>query len=559
VVETGVPLGQAPVVVIMVHGRNAGPANILDLVPRLARPNVTYLAPTAAGRTWYPLGFMADVQKNEPDLSSALELLESVVARAEAAGVPRSHFVMLGFSQGACLTAEFAVRHPSRFGGFILFTGGVIGPPGTEWNHPGNFEGTPMFLGSGDPDSHVPVSRVLESAALFTSMGASVAAQIYPSRGHWVSDDEIAAARKLLDRVTASASKTDETAASARFTSEWQRARVVFGAGARKALPAEIDRLGVKRVLIVTTPGRTPVTHELAGLLLDQLAGVCALAVQHVPRESIVGALAEVDRLAPDAVAAIGGGSAIGLAKAIALERGLPLIAVPTTYAGSEMTSIYGITEAAEKRTGRHPRVAPRLVLYDPELTLSLPANVSAASGMNAVAHAVEAMYAADASPIATASAAEAIRALSHALPLIVANPGDLVARTLALRGAHAAGVSLELAAMGLHHKICHVLGGAFGLPHAETHAVMLPHVAAFNAPAAPDAMAHVAAALGVGDAIQGLQALNRTLGLPASLLKLGFQAADIPRAADLVASASYPNPRPASATDVRNLLSAAL
>ena len=552
------PLGQAPVVVIMVHGRNAGPSNIFDLVPRLARPNLTYLAPTAAGRSWYPLSFMMDVEKNEPGLSSALELLESVVARAEAAGVPRSHIVMLGFSQGACLTAEFAVRHASRFGGFILFTGGVIGPPGTEWNHPGNFEGTPMFLGSGDPDSHVPVSRVLESAALFTRMGANVAAQIYPSRGHWVSDDEIVAAQKLLDRVIASASQTDETSVSARFTSEWQRARVVFGAGTRREMPAEIDRLGVKRVLVVTTPGRAPVADEIAGLLLGKLAGVCALAAQHVPRESIIDALSDVDRLGPDAVAAIGGGSAIGLAKAIALERGLPVIAVPTTYAGSEMTSIYGITEAAEKRTGRNPRVAPRLVIYDPELTLSLPANVSAASGMNAIAHAVEAMYAADASPIATAAAAEAIRSLSRALPLIVAKPGDLTARALALRGAHAAGVSLELAAMGLHHKICHVLGGAFGLPHAETHAVMLPHVAAFNAPAAPEAMAHIAAALGVSDATQGLQALNRTLGLPVSLLKLGFQAADIPRAAELVASASYPNPRPVSATDVRNILSAA-
>ncbi len=558
-VEAGVPLGQAPVVVIMVHGRNAGPSNILDLVPRLARPNVTYLAPTAAGRTWYPLSFMADVEKNEPGLSSALELLESVVVHAESAGVPRSHIVMLGFSQGACLTAEFAVRHASRFGGFILFTGGVIGPPGTEWNHAGNFEGTPMFLGSGDPDSHVPVARVLESAALFTRMGATVAAQIYPSRGHWVSDDEIAAAQKLLDRVIASATKTDEVAASTRFASEWQRARVVFGAGARRALPPELDRLGIKRVLVVTTRGRAPFTDELAGLLLDKLAGICPLAVQHVPRDSIVAALTDVDRLAPDAVAAIGGGSAIGLAKAIALERGLPVIAIPTTYAGSEMTSIYGITEAAEKRTGRNPRVAPRLVIYDPELTLSLPANVSAASGMNAIAHAVEAIYAADASPIATAAAAEAIRSLSRALPLIVANPGDLVARTLAMRGAHAAGVSLELAAMGLHHKICHVLGGAFGLPHAETHAVILPYVAAFNAPAAPEAMAHVAAALGVSDAIQGLQALNRTLGLPASLLKLGFQAADIPRAAELVTSATYPNPRPVSEADVRNILSSAL
>ena len=201
VVSAGVPLGQAPAVVIMVHGRNAGPENILDLVPKLARPGLTYLAPAAAGRTWYPLSFMAEIEKNEPGISSGLAMLEALVSRVESAGVPRSRVVMLGFSQGACLTSEFAVRHAARYGGFVLFTGGLIGPPGTRWDYPGDFGGTPIFLGSGDPDSHVPVSRVRESAEIFTRMGAHVTTRIYPGRGHFVSDDEVALAQSLIDGV----------------------------------------------------------------------------------------------------------------------------------------------------------------------------------------------------------------------------------------------------------------------------------------------------------------------------------------------------------------------
>jgi len=161
VVEAGVPLGQAPAAVVMVHGRNAGPANILDLVPRLARPNLTYLAPAAANRTWYPHSFMAGIASNEPGLSSGLGVLESLLERIQAAGIPRSRIVLLGFSQGACLTAEFAVRHASRFGGVVVFSGGVIGPPGTRWDDAGRFDGTPVFLGCSDQDSHVPESRVI--------------------------------------------------------------------------------------------------------------------------------------------------------------------------------------------------------------------------------------------------------------------------------------------------------------------------------------------------------------------------------------------------------------
>ncbi len=345
---------------------------------------------------------------------------------------------------------------------------------------------------------------------------------------------------------------------SSAFTSEWARVRVVFGAGAVSRLSAEVDALAITRILLVTTAGRVKSLASIRTGLGNRLAGVCGQAELHVPIARVRAAVAEADRVRADALVAIGGGSAIGLAKAAALERALPIVAVPTTYSGSEMTSIWGVTDGETKRTGRSAAAAPRLVIYDPELTLRLPTPVSAASGMNAIAHAVEATYAAGAGPIATSAAEEALRLLADALPAIVDRPDDPGARALALRGAHAAGVALELAAMGLHHKMCHVLGGTFGLPHAPTHAVLLPHVAAFNAPAAPESMARVARALGVDDASAGLHALNRRLGLLATLGSLGFRAGDIERAAGLVTSAAYANPRPVTSDDVQAILRAA-
>jgi maleylacetate reductase len=343
------------------------------------------------------------------------------------------------------------------------------------------------------------------------------------------------------------------------FTSEWARVRVVFGAGAIDRLGAEIDALGMGRVLLITAPGRSSGVASISQQLAGRLAGLCDRAALHVPIDSVRGAAAEAERTNAGALLAIGGGSAIGLAKAVALERSVPVVAVPTTYSGSEMTSIWGVTDGDRKRTGRDLRVAPRLVVYDPDLTLSLPTNVSAASGMNAIAHAVEATYAAGAGPVAVAAAEEAMRLLARALPAIVERPDDRDARAIALRGAHAAGVALELAAMGLHHKICHVLGGTFGLPHAPTHAVILPHVVAFNAPAVPEAMARVAAALGTRDPAESLHALNRRLGLDATLASLGLRAEHVARAAELVTSASYANPRAASADEVQAILRAAL
>jgi predicted esterase len=202
--SAGVPLGQGAAVVIMVHGRNAAPSNILDLVPRFERPDFTYLAPAAAGRTWYPLSFMAERAQNEPGISSGLWVLERLVAEVVARGIPKTRILLLGFSQGACLTAEFAVEHADRYGGVILYSGGVIGAPGTTWEYPGSFAGTPVFLGCSDVDAHVPKTRVDESAALFTRMGATVTERIYPGMGHLVNDDEIAFTRALMNAVVQS-------------------------------------------------------------------------------------------------------------------------------------------------------------------------------------------------------------------------------------------------------------------------------------------------------------------------------------------------------------------
>ena len=188
----------------MAHGRGAGPENILNLLPRLSRPSLTYLAPAAANRTWYPYHFMTDIAANEPGLSSALGVLGSLITRIEKAGVPQSRIVLLGFSQGACLSSEFAIRHAGRFGGVIAFSGGAIGPAGTRWEYPGTLHGTPAFFGCSDQDAHVPESRVTETAAIFARLGADVTTRIYPGMGHVVSDDEIAFAQEMLDAVSGS-------------------------------------------------------------------------------------------------------------------------------------------------------------------------------------------------------------------------------------------------------------------------------------------------------------------------------------------------------------------
>ena len=201
VVSVGPPLGTGLGVVIMLHGRGAGAENILELVPVLDRSQFTYLAPAAAGHTWYPYSFMSAIERNEPYLSSALRRIDALVSEVATRGVPKACVVLLGFSQGACLAGEYACRHAERYGAVVMWSGGLIGPPGTTWNNPGTFDGTPVFLGCSDRDPHIPKERVDESAAVFTRMGADVTERIYPGMGHTVNDDEIALVRTLLDGV----------------------------------------------------------------------------------------------------------------------------------------------------------------------------------------------------------------------------------------------------------------------------------------------------------------------------------------------------------------------
>ena len=312
--------------------------------------------------------------------------------------------------------------------------------------------------------------------------------------------------------------------------------RVVFGENALSRLPQELDRLAAGRVYLVGTPGREAQLEQLARSLGTRVAGSFTGARVHVPGEVTDRAVSGLDRAGATTVLALGGGSAIGVAKALARIRELKIAAVPTTYSGSEMTDVWGTTSAGEKRTGRDARVAPGLVLYDPLLTLSLPPHESATSGMNAIAHAVEALYAPDRNPIATLFAHESIRLLSSALPAIVREPGDADARSRALLGAHFAGQALQLTTMGLHHRICHVLGG-LGLPHATTHAILLPHVVAFKAPNTPEAMHIVAAALGSAGAVTGLVALEKGLGITERLRDIGLAENQIAPTSQAVAA----------------------
>jgi len=343
------------------------------------------------------------------------------------------------------------------------------------------------------------------------------------------------------------------------FTYTANPSRVVFGPGALQQLGAEIERLGAHRALVLSTPEQVDSARRVAELLGDRAAGLFPHAVMHVPIETAQQARAEAQRLGADCAVAIGGGSTTGLGKAIALDSGLPIIAIPTTYAGSEMTPIWGLTEAGVKKTGRDARVLPRTVIYDPELTLSLPLAMTVTSALNAIAHAAEGLYAHDGNPITSLMAEEGIRASAAALAPLAADPRDLQARSNALYGAWLCGSVLGSVAMGLHHKLCHTLGGSFNLPHAEVHTVILPHAMAYNASHAPQAMASIARALGqsraAADAPAGLYALAQQHGAPVSLQAIGMPADGLDRAADLAVQNQYPNPRPLERAALRALL----
>ncbi len=274
------------------------------------------------------------------------------------------------------------------------------------------------------------------------------------------------------------------------FVYNGQPSRVVFGAGSLQHLLREIDLLGATKALVLSTPEQRKSAEMIADLLGPRAAGVFDRAVMHVPIETAREAREVANRLGADCAVAIGGGSTTGLGKAIALDSGLPILAIPTTYAGSEMTPIYGITEAGIKKTGKDARVLPRTTIYDPELSAGLPVGMSITSGINAIAHAAEGLYATDSNPVMNLMAKEGIAAMGRALPAISKSPNDMQARSDALYGTWLCGMVLGNVGMALHHKLCHTLGGSFNLPHAETHTIVLPHALAYNAAAAPQAHA---------------------------------------------------------------------
>ncbi len=321
--------------------------------------------------------------------------------------------------------------------------------------------------------------------------------------------------------------------------------KVIFGAGRRSEIAQAVDALGARRALVVSTPGHQPLAADMAARLGERSAGVFAGARMHTPVTVTEEAVSFVDAKGADCLVSVGGGSAIGLGKAIAARTGLPQVAIPTTYAGSEMTDIIGETAEGTKTTRRTERVRPKIVLYDVDLTLTLPAGLSSASGMNAIAHAVEALYARDGNPVVSLIAEEGIRALATSLPAIAVTPSDVDARLTAQYGAWLCGLCLGTVSMALHHKLCHVLGGMFDLPHAQTHAIVLPHAVAYNAPAVPGPMHRLARALGAADATQGLFELIGRLGIPTALKDIGMPEDGLGRAADAATANPYWNPRP--------------
>jgi alcohol dehydrogenase class IV/protocatechuate 3,4-dioxygenase beta subunit len=331
--------------------------------------------------------------------------------------------------------------------------------------------------------------------------------------------------------------------------------RTVFGAGTVRRVPDEVRLLGGERALVLSTPGRAGLAVRVRAQLGPLAAGHFDGAAMHTPVEVTQRALDALNEVGADCLVSVGGGSATGLSKALAARTGLPQLAIPTTYAGSEVTPVLGETADGVKTTRSEPGIQPQTVLYDVDLTLSLPVAISVSSGINALAHAVEALYSAGAEPVTDALAVEAIGLLGRALPGIVRDPADREARAEALRGAWLAGLCLASVPMGLHHKLCHTLGGSFGLPHAETHTIVLPHAMAYNAPAAPEAMRRIARALDTPDAPTGVYDLIVRLGGALSLAKLGLREEDLDRAAERATAKPYPNPRDLTTQGIRALL----
>jgi maleylacetate reductase len=331
--------------------------------------------------------------------------------------------------------------------------------------------------------------------------------------------------------------------------------KVIFGQGTLSQLGAELARIGASRALMLSTPGRGELAGQAEAAADGRVAGRFTDARMHTPVEVTEQALVVLQDVKADALVSVGGGSTTGLGKALALRTGLPQVAVATTYAGSEMTPTVGETKDGLKTVQRKESIRPGTVIYDVDLTLNLPVGTSVTSGMNAIAHAAEALYARDANPVTSLMAEEGIRALASALPAIKTDPHNTDARAAALYGAWLCGICLGTVGMAPHHKLCHVLGGSFDLPHADTHTVILPYAMAYNAATAPEAMQRIARALDSETAAGGLWSLSRRLDAPASLAVIGMPETGIARAAEIAMQNPYWNPRPLEPAAILQLL----
>lgn len=334
---------------------------------------------------------------------------------------------------------------------------------------------------------------------------------------------------------------------------------VIFGPAGESAfqLLDLLERRELHAALILSTPGQSEKAATLARALAPNTVGVFSRATMHTPIEITQQAVQAAKDLKADNIVSIGGGSTIGLGKAISIRTGLPHICIPTTYAGSEMTPILGETVDGIKTTRRDIAIIPDTVIYDVSLTMSLPPNISITSGINAIAHAAEALYAPDTNPIFRLMAKEGMGALSQALPIIAMSPQDSEARRKALYGAWLCGVCLGSTAMALHHKLCHTLGGSFNLPHAETHTILLPHTFAYNSPVVPRAGRDLADALGDADRdpVRALNNLLDRLGVSRALSDYGLREDDLGRAASIAVRNSYGNPRKVEEGQIQELI----
>lgn len=334
--------------------------------------------------------------------------------------------------------------------------------------------------------------------------------------------------------------------------------RVVFGSGTMERTGDEVRRLGHEKVMVLSTAHQEADARKLAATLGELVAGVFAGATMHTPVEVTEEAVAAYRASGASAVVSLGGGSTTGLGKAIAVRTGADQVVIPTTYAGSEMTDILGETAAGEKTTRRSPDIRPETVIYDVDLTLSLPVGLTVTSAMNAIAHAMEALYAPDRNPVIELMCGDALAAFRDGIPRLIAEPHDGKARAQALYAAWCCSTALGYVSMALHHKLAHVFGGSFDTPHAETHAILLPYTTAFNEKAVPDLLAPIAATFGGSSAGGGLWDFAKRVGSPVSLQEIGIKESDLDRATAIAVKNAYSNPRPIESGSIRELLQTA-